>query len=35
MLIVNSGVEIPLRRLYEKALRPTRWAPRAIDGGEG
>jgi Uma2 family endonuclease len=30
LVLASVGLEIPLRRLYEKALRPTRKVPHAI-----
>ena len=34
LVLASIGPEIPLRRLYEKALRPTRRVPRAVEQRE-
>lgn len=31
LVLASVGLEIPLRRLYEKALRPTQWVSRAAE----
>jgi Uma2 family endonuclease len=34
IVLASVGLEIPLRRLYRKALMPTRRVPRAVQDGE-
>lgn len=34
LVLASVGLEIPLRRLYRKALTPTRRVPRAVQDGE-
>jgi Uma2 family endonuclease len=34
LVLASVGLEVPLKRLYEKALRPTQRVPRAVQGSE-